>query len=135
MQLLGRVHRNIRSLQKGVGVCSVLREQGDADARSDIDGDGLQADGCFERAEQLVRRRACCLGPAERRQQDRKLVASQARDRVAGAQGPRQSLADMGQQRSPLWWPRVSLTSLKRSRSMSMTAAAEPERAAASRAE
>ena len=56
------------------------------------------------------------------REHDGELVAAEARERVVGAQAWPPAAGRSAQDRSPAWWPSVSLSSLKPSRSTSSSA-------------
>ncbi len=57
------------------------------------------------------------LGVVDGLEQDRELVAADARDRVAGACAPSRRRATTASIASPAWWPSESLMSLKSSMS------------------
>ena len=129
---LGRVHRDVGVAQQLVGGLAPACRDGDADAGA------RRAPPCRRAANGLAQRLDDALGHVDRRrvvvgvlEQDRELVAAEARGGVAGADAaaaaarrPRTSSS------SPAAWPRLSLTVLKSSRSMKSTATVACRRSA-----
>ena len=114
------IHRDVGVLQQLVERGAVFGMAREADAAADreahaVDLDGLRGDGEQSLADRCGRRAVA--------QKDRKLVAPEARHRVVGrAPEPRSRAASRAALRRRTAWPRPSLTSLKWSRSMSITA-------------
>ena len=93
---LGLVHRDVRALQQPHRVAGVPGEQRDADAGVDVDADAADGEGVLERRAQPQ------PGGARRRlvaglEDDRELVAAEARERVVVAQELLQARADLAQ--------------------------------------
>ena len=93
---LGLVHRDVGALQQAHGVAGVGGEQRDADAGVDVDADAADGEGVLERRAQPqpggARRRLVA-----RLEDDRELVAAEARERVVVAQELLQARADLAQ--------------------------------------
>ena len=121
--LLGQVHRDVGAAHELLDVGAVLGVQRDADARLELEQHLLELERLDERvadpAGDVRRRRG--RSPMLR-QDDGELVAAQPGHQVlAGRSTPWIRCATSSSSRSPTWWPRVSLTSLNRSRSSSAT--------------
>src|SRR5437588_9068083 len=52
---LGAVHRHVRVMEQGVCILSVMRIEGDADARADVEGIVVGHDGLGQRLDDLAR--------------------------------------------------------------------------------
>ena len=99
------------------------RGAGDADADADVQADALDREGLQDQLPEPLGERLR-LVQAGVGQQDGELVAAEAGQQVAGAAGRGRSRGPTWRSRwSPAWWPRLSLTSLKPSRSSSSSAA------------
>ena len=122
--LLGLVHGDVGVAQqlldatsRGAGLA------GDADARRTLSGSSPAIDGranaCSVRSASSTALRSTPDGRAD---EDGELVAAQPRDDVLAAHAAHEPRGDAAQQLSPIAWPSVSLTPLKSSRSMNITA-------------
>ena len=94
---LGLVHRDVGVAQQGARVLGVLGEDGDADARADVQRDPGERVGAPERRAQPGGRHRGRLGVGVL-DQHAELVAAQAGDDVAGAHRRAQPRADAAQQ-------------------------------------
>ena len=107
--------------------CAVVGADGDADGGLERDGDAAQREGLLERAVQAGGDLGHRAAVGQVGEQDRELVAAEAGERRRSPRRAERSRAATSMSSwSPWSWPRVSLTSLKRSRSMSSSAARRP---------
>ena len=90
------VHRDVGALQQPDRVARVLREERDADARVDVDGDVLDLEGALERAPQPQAGGARGRLVAGR-EHERELVAAEARERVVLAHRAAEPRPDLAQ--------------------------------------
>ena len=121
-RVLGLVHGDVGALQQRVGVGAVVGAQRGADAGVHHDLEPFDLERCWSAT---PIRRADVRRPREpgARQQQRELVAAEARDQPGARRPPPAGAApSWASSRSPAWWPSVSLRSLKRSRSTIATA-------------
>ena len=95
-------------------------DAGDADAGCGVDPDAVDGEDVVERRPDPPRHGAGLDGVASGEHQ-RELVAAEPRQQVVGTDVGRSRLDTSHSSASPAAWPRVSLTSLNRSRSMSRT--------------
>ena len=119
LRLLRAVHRHVGVAQQLVGVVAVLGEERDADAGADVERMPSTVNGASSAAHEPLGDRDAAAAP--RAEQDRELVAAEAGQRVLGAERAAQAGGRRRcSRRSPAWWPSVSLTALKSSRSTIM---------------
>ena len=112
--LLGRVHRDVGALLERLVVLAVHRVQRDADAGVDLQAHALEHERLAQVREQVLGDGGRVLGLLDAREQDAELVAAEAGDRVGVAQrGAAAGCETSCSSRSPMWWPSVSLISLK----------------------
>ena len=90
----------------------------------------LSDDRVAEGVEDGVGDLAGVVGRGHPLEQDHELVAAEPRQRVARPHGTAQAVPDHPSNSSPTWWPRLSLTTLKRSMSQNRTATWLPVRSA-----
>ena len=113
-------------LSSSTAVSRVLREEGDADARVDLHRDAVEHEGLLEARRAGGRPRPRRVDVGRRREHDGELVAAEAREQVLGATGSARRAPRRSSSRSPTWWPSVSLSSLKPSRSTSSRPVGRP---------
>ena len=92
------VHRDVGVLQQHVDVVPVLRVEGDADARVDVNRQLVDDEVVIERGANLLGRIGGSARVPEAGKQDAELVSAEARDRVAVTQRRAQALADVLEQ-------------------------------------
>ena len=124
---LGRVHGDIGANLQIVGVDrEAWAKEGEANARARRDHMAIErVGGRGDRIEDLLRN-AQRLRRLGMRKQRRELIAADPTQDVGTPQPGLEALANATSRRSPTWWPRLSLTSLKLSRSNSSSAAGWP---------
>ena len=133
-RVLRAVHRSVRVLQESLRVGRVVGEEADADRGADEDLHAGDDEGSQQRAADLPRDDrgglAGVLGVVlvavrlDVGEEDEELVASLAGDHVGGARRALKPSRDRAESSSPAAWPKLSLISLKLSRSMKRTPAA-----------
>ena len=120
---LGRVHGDVGALHQRLDVAAVLGEHRDADAGAHEQGQALEAEGLLDRAGEPAGdrpRRSSTVVPSGSRTANSSpptRATSSASGTPASRRGPISRRS-----RSPAWWPSVSLSSLKWSRSISSSA-------------
>ena len=130
LRALGVVHRDVGALDQRVHVVAVVGAERDADARLELDRDAAQRERAAERVVQAAgqlghRARGRAGRGAARRTRRRRGGPACRRGAARRAAGRRPRTSSS----SPWSWPSVSLTSLKRSRSISSSAASRSSRA------
>ncbi len=119
----GLIERHVGVLEQIVRRLAVVGKQGDAHARADRDFQAV--DDCRSaKAARSVRTTTSptCEGEATSIEDDGEFVAAEPRRQIAVASASRNRCATIRSKRSPVGWPKVSLTSLNRSRSRQQTA-------------
>ena len=120
---LGLVHRDVGALEQAERVARVLGEERDADAGVDVHADPADARTSCSSAARSRRPAALARRLVARVEHDRELVAAEPRQRVARRAAPSSRRGPIWRSTSsPAWWPSVSLSSLKPSRSISSSA-------------
>jgi hypothetical protein len=95
---LGQIHGGVGGPQQGVRILGIFRIQADADARRDLQSMALQKIGRGDGSLDLECDGVGASVPANRFENDHELVPADAGDRVAVADGLRESLGDGVQQ-------------------------------------
>ena len=129
---LGLVHRDVGVAQQLFASSRVLGVPRDADARPDVQQQVVER----ERLSSASRRRRATARPSARSLRvastTRELVAAEPAERAVVAQRRAAAAGRPRSASSPAWWPSVSLSSLKRSRSIMSSATAPAGRDSAS---
>lgn len=120
--LLGAVHGDVGMLEQGGKIGAVVRVDGDADAGADVQILPVPVERLGQGMQNFVRHVGEILGAGKLLDQHHEFVPALARHRVALAQAVAQALRAFLQQQVATWCPRVSLITLKRSRSTNSTA-------------
>ena len=123
--VLGEVHRDVGPAQQRLEAVGVLGVQGHADADVEVEEHAVAGEDLVEGGEQPAGQHLGLLA-VDLAEHHRELVAAEPRHRVDRPYGALSRAATSWSSRSPTWWPKVSLTSLNRSRSSRHSASPVP---------